>query len=157
MASIALNIPLCQSDTNMTRSGFWIPLRNFFKNQVQDFVHSEFANPNAKGKTLCALVDLRRTSAQANFGLSAGRQALPPAPVQRRQTGRSALVHTSARPAARHWAICAGERHWSTGAGGPAHSPNLHPTSNHARGTKSNKMHPKGLNAMMFSTQDAVI
>ncbi|KAK0572787.1 hypothetical protein LWI29_037332 [Acer saccharum] len=46
--------------------------------------------------TLCAggpaLVDQRRTIAQANFGLSVGRQALPPAPVQRRHTGRSALV-----------------------------------------------------------------
>ncbi|KAK0577369.1 hypothetical protein LWI29_032119 [Acer saccharum] len=41
---------------------------------------------------LCALVDQRRTSAQANFGLSAGRQALPPAPVQRRTPGRLALV-----------------------------------------------------------------
>ncbi|KAK0577115.1 hypothetical protein LWI29_027927 [Acer saccharum] len=43
-------------------------------------------------KILCALVDQRRTSAQANFGLSAGRQALPPALVQRRTPGRLALV-----------------------------------------------------------------
>ncbi|KAK0604310.1 hypothetical protein LWI29_014405 [Acer saccharum] len=56
-----------------------------------------------------ALDDRRWTSAQAHFCKGAGRHALTQAPDQRSTTGLLALVWTSARPAARHWAFCAGQ------------------------------------------------